>query len=102
MIGPFGAPVRVLAACKSTSRGEQLARALQIGRRIDAERHAVDDGDVDAHAGFERAQLLELLALLERRGRQRDEARERGAAIGVEADVVVERAVAAGAVARVK
>ena len=33
--------------------------------------------DVDAHAGLERAQLLQPLALLERRRRQRDEARER-------------------------
>ena len=50
--------------------------------------------DVDAHAGFERAQLLELLALLQRRRRQRDEALERRAAIGVEADMMVERPVA--------
>ena len=51
-------------------------------------------GDVDAHAGFERAQLLELLAAFERRGRQRDEALERRAAIGVEADVMIERPLA--------
>ena len=52
---------------------------------------AVDDRDVDAHAGFERAQLLELFALLERRGRQGDEARERRAAIGIEPDMMIER-----------
>jgi hypothetical protein len=33
--------------------------------------------DVDPHAGLQRAQLLELLALLERRRRQGDEAVER-------------------------
>ena len=67
---------------------------LQVFRRVDAERHGVDERHVDAHAGLERAQLLEPLALLQRRGRQRDEALERRAAIGVEADVVIERAVA--------
>ena len=73
------------------------AGALEIGRRVDAERHAVDERHVDAHAGLERAQLLELLALLERRRRQRHEALERRAAIGVDADVVVERPLADGA-----
>ncbi len=73
---------------------KQLARPLQVLRRIDAERHAVDNGDVDPHAGFERAQLLELLAQFERRGRQRDEALQRGAAVGIEPDVVIERPVA--------
>ena len=52
--------------------------------------------DVDAHAGLERPQLLEPLALLQRRRRQRDEALQRRAAIGVEPDVMVERPVARG------
>ena len=52
---------------------------------------------VDAHAGFERAQLLEPLALLERGGRQCDEPLERGAAIRIEPDVVIERPLAATA-----
>ena len=47
--------------------------------------------DVDAHAGFERAQLFELLALFERRGRQRDEALQRRAPIGIKPDVMIER-----------
>ena len=76
------------------------ARACQVLRRVDAERHAVDERDVDAHAGFERAQLLEPLALLERRGRQADEARERRAAIGIKADVMIERAIAGRARSR--
>ncbi len=71
-----------------------VARPLQVVRRIDAQRHARDDADIDAHAGFERAQLLEPLAPFERGGRQGDEAGERGAPVGVEPDMVVERALA--------
>ena len=73
-------------------RARAIARArAQILGRVDAERRDVDERDVDAHARLERAQLLEPLAHLQRRGRQRDEARERRAAIGVEADVVQQR-----------
>jgi hypothetical protein len=46
------------------------------------------------------AQLFEPLALLQRRRRQRAEALQRRAAIGVEPDVVIERPAPAGAVAR--
>src|SRR5260370_20548928 len=53
---------------------------FQILCRVDLGRGAIDDCDVDAHAGLERAQLLELLAALERRWRQRDETAERIAA----------------------
>ncbi len=45
----------------------------------------------DAHARFQRAKLFELLAHFERGLWQRDEARERGARVGVDADVVIER-----------
>ena len=48
--------------------------------------------NIDAHAGVERAQLLEPLALLVGRWRQLDEALQRRAAIGVEPDVVIVRA----------
>ena len=65
--------------------------AGEIGGGVDAERHGIDDGRVDAHAVFQRAELLELLALLKRRRRQRDVAIEDGAAIGVEPDVMIER-----------
>ena len=47
---------------------------------------------VDAHAGLERAELLQALAPLQRGRRQRDEPLERGAAIGIDADMVVARA----------
>ena len=90
-IGLFGYPADM-----------SMAGAVEVGGRVDAERDRVDDRHVDAHAGLERAELLELLALLERRRRQGDIALERRAAIGVEADVMIERPVARGAVARVK
>ncbi len=51
---------------------------------------------IDAHAGIERAQLLELLALLVGRRRQLDEALQRRAPIGVKPDVVIMRARAGG------
>src|SRR5690349_2976499 len=73
---------------------EHGARLLQLLGRVDAERHRRDQRDVDAHAGLERAQLLELLAPLQRRGREPHEPLERVAAVGVEPDVMVERPVA--------
>ena len=79
------------------------APGLEFGRRVDADRNRVDDADVDPHAGLQRPELLQLLAKFERGWRQRHVAGQRRAAIGVETDVVVERAVAPeGAVARVK
>src|SRR5215467_1663270 len=81
--------------CRAAAR-EELAGALEIFRRIDAERHAVDDLDIDAHTGFERAQLLELLAQLQRRGRQRYKPLQRVPAISIEPDMVIKRALAPG------
>ena len=79
-------PLRYLAS--------MLAGGFQIRRRVDPARHGIDDGDVDPHSGLQRPELLELLLLFQRRGRQPDEALQRRAAIGVEADMVVARAVA--------
>src|SRR5262249_2339814 len=76
------------------STAHERARPLEILGGVDAERHAVDDRDVDAHAGFERPQLLELLTPFERRRRQSDKSGERRAPIGIEPDVVVERPLA--------
>ena len=77
--------------------GASRSRArLQIVGRVDAERSDVDERDVDPHARLQRAQLLEPLAPLQRRGRQGDETRERGAAVGVEADMVQQVALAPG------
>ena len=85
-----------LVSSRSAVCASICAGGFEVAGGVDTERHAVDDGDVDPHAGLQRAQLLELLALLQRRRRQRDEALQRGAAIGVEADMMVERAVAIG------
>jgi len=71
--------------------GEHRAGAREIVRSIDTERDGVNAGHVDAHAVLQRAQLLEALALLEGPARQRHEALERRAAIGVEPDMVVVR-----------
>src|SRR5262249_51304381 len=84
--------------CKaeSTAAYDELAGTGEMRGCVGAERYAVDDGGVDTHAGFERAQLFELLAPLERRRRQRDEPFQRGAAVGIEPDMVVMRPVAPG------
>src|ERR1700720_1460523 len=73
--------------------GHEGTHPLEVFPRVDAERHAVDHCHVDAHAGLEGAQLLEAFAPLEPRRRQRDEPFERAAAIRIEADVMIERAV---------
>src|SRR5262245_45017646 len=73
---------------------KELTRPLEVGRSIDTERDSVNEADMDAHAGFERPQLLQLLPELERRRWQRDEAGKRAPGIGVDADMVVERALA--------
>src|SRR5580693_9700193 len=95
MMVPWGSGTHT-GARKSTSRSQPIPCQSEVGRRVDAERYRVDDGDVDAHAGLERAQLLEPFTLLERGRGQADEAGERGAPIGVDSDVVIERAVTAG------
>src|SRR5580692_3264706 len=95
MMVPWGSGTHT-GARKSTSRCEPIACLREIGRRVDAEWYRVDDGDVDAHAGLERAQLLEPFTLLERGGGQAHEEGERGAPISVDSDVMIERAVTAG------
>ena len=65
--------------------------AVEIAFRIHRSGGFVQQRRVDAHAGLERAQLLQPLALFERGGRQRDEALQRRAAKGVDADVLQTR-----------
>src|SRR5579863_975416 len=87
----------VMAPCTSRSGfGQYLTSSRKIGRGIDAARHGVDDPDVDPHSRLQRPQLLQFLLLLERRGGEADEALQRGAAIGVETDVMVARSLAMG------
>src|SRR6267378_5232725 len=67
--------------------------ACEIGRGVDlhAEAGGLDQADGDSHPGFERAQLLEMLALFEHATRQSDELLERGASISIEPDMLVMR-----------
>ena len=51
---------------------QQLARPLEVMRRVDAERHGAHEFGVDAHARLQRPQLFQLFAALQRRGRQAD------------------------------
>ncbi len=91
------APHKSMSAYPRAKRG---AGGFKIFRRVDAKRHGIDQRHVDAHAGFQQAQLLEPLAQFQRRRRQRDEPRQRRAAIGIKPDVVIERAVAGRARSR--
>ncbi len=72
---------------------QQCARPLKIGGSIDAERYGVNERHVDAHAILHGAQLLEALAEFQCGRRQFHVARQRGAAIRIDADVVIERAI---------
>src|SRR5512143_654228 len=70
---------------------EQLARFFQILWCVDAERHALYHHHIDTHAGVERAQLLQFLALLISRGWQFDETLQCCATIGIEPDMMIVR-----------
>src|SRR5260370_38085189 len=72
------------------------AGGFEVGRRIDPARHRIDDGDIDPHPGFERPQLFELLLPLQRGGGERNEALQRRAAKGIEADMMEARPLAPG------
>ncbi|CUX16209.1 hypothetical protein AGR13a_Cc20008 [Agrobacterium genomosp. 13 str. CFBP 6927] len=66
---------------------------FEIVRRIDAKRHGADDFSIDAHVGFQCAQLFQPLAFLQRRWRKAHECLECCAAIGVKPDMVIKRPV---------
>src|SRR5437868_585508 len=91
----FFAAIWMLVALGRTL-SQHGAGCLKVLRRIDAERHGFDDRHIDAHAGLHRAELLQLLALFERRGRQLDEAFQCRTAIGIKSNVMVERPIARG------
>src|ERR1700730_11518182 len=71
----------------------ESAGAREIGRGIDlhAKAGGLDQADGNSHPGFERAQLLEVLALFQHATRQPDESLERPASIGIEPDMLVMR-----------
>jgi hypothetical protein len=73
------------------SVGHERPGPVQVGGSIDTQGHGVNERHVDAHAGLDRAQLLQPLAPFQRRLRQGDEALQGGSAERVEADVVIER-----------
>src|SRR6185436_15669175 len=79
---------------ESPPQHQKEPRAFEVAGSIDTERNGVNERHVDAHAVLERAQLLQALALLEQALRQRDEALESLAAIRIEADVMIDRALA--------
>ena len=56
------ASVRAWSFRLVSGNSTQARAALEIGGSIDTERNGVNDRHVDAHAGFQRAQLLQLLA----------------------------------------
>src|ERR1700716_1057466 len=89
--------VLVMAPCISRSAFRQyVPGGFKVGRRIDAARHRVHEGDVDPHAGLDRPELFELFLALQRGRGQRNETLQRCAAIGIEADMMVARPVAPG------
>src|SRR5215470_2476489 len=75
---------------------EQFAGTCEIGRVVDlyTEPTGFYQADRDVHPGFERAQLLEMLALFKNAPRQSDKALEGLASIGVEPDMLVVRPIA--------
>src|SRR6185436_9259831 len=89
---PWNAIFFGVVMAPSSSRSafcQYFAGGFEIGGRVDAARHGVDNGDVDPHAGLERPQLLEFFLPLQRRGRQRHEALQRCASISIKPDVVI-------------
>src|SRR4051812_43350325 len=94
---PWKAIFGGLVMARSSSRSafcQYPARGLKVCGRVDAARDGTDNRDIDPHAGLERAQLLEFLLALQRRRRQRYKASQRFAAVGVEPDMMIARALA--------
>src|ERR1041385_2050115 len=94
---PWNAIFFGVVMAPSSSRSafcQYFAGGFEIGRRVDATRNSVDNGDIDPHPGLERPQLLEFFLPLQRRGRQRHKALQGRAAVRIEPDVVIARPVA--------
>src|SRR5689334_19221706 len=86
-----------LNGLRTSETGRQYPSGhFEVRRGIDPARDGIDDGDVDPHPGFKGAELFQLFLLFQRRGRQRDEALQRCAAVGVDADMMVARTIAMG------
>src|SRR6185312_16866964 len=83
---------RAKSNCSSVA--QRFSCFFKIGRSVDAERDLVNARHRNTHARFKRSKLFELLALFERRWRQSDEAGERCPLERIDADMMVERAIA--------
>src|SRR5262245_43114125 len=79
----------VTVVMRSRLLSEECPGALEVGRSVDAERHGVNERDVDAHPCFQRTQLLQPLAPFEQPLRKLDEAVKCGPAIGIEPDMMI-------------
>src|SRR4051812_48927661 len=71
--------------------GKNFTSAFELFGGVDPQRDTVYNDHVDPHAGLERAQLLELLAMLQWRGSEGDKTSKRPTAKGVNADVMKKR-----------
>src|SRR5687768_8557918 len=71
---------------------QMLGRAEEVLRRVDRDGHVPDRRRADAHPGLHRAQLLQALGQLARRGRKAHEALQRLAGVAVDADMPAHRA----------
>src|SRR5882757_1202389 len=72
-------------------RGQQATHLFQVLRRVDAERFVERFHGLDADAVFQGAQLLERFGPFERRRVERRQHEQGAAAVGVEADMSIER-----------
>src|SRR5580693_47833 len=98
-----GIPRRGVLTVPIISRDREIARSCRMGvaeppaldesavilRSVDADARLVDQADGDGVAGFEHAELLELLGGLQRRRRKRAETKQELSAVGVETEVQI-------------
>src|SRR4051794_31870188 len=91
--------VRSMILSAGCGRRQQLPHLFQVFGRVHFERFVVRFDRFDADAVLERAQLLQRLGPLERRGLEGGEHEQDAAAIGVEADMSIEGRPAAAGIA---
>src|SRR5258706_11662195 len=98
----FGVPRSVMILLARCRRGQQSPDLFEILRRIDAKRFVPGFDRLDADAMLQRAQLLERFRPFERRRLEGCQNQQGAPAIGVEADMSIERRPAATRVAEVR
>src|SRR5207248_11067339 len=83
--------VGVMLGSSRSECGPIAIGALQVLLRVDARpSRLVHEGDADPDAGHQRPQLFEALDLLEGMLRQLGPSHERGAGVGINADVLMD------------